>query len=115
MNFIFILVLTAVLQFFAPWWVIAIVPFIIHLWRPTEAFKSFWNSFLAIAALWLSYGYYFHLISNGAISDRIALIFSLPNGLLLLLVSAVIGGLTGGFAGLSGFLIRDIFTRESRA
>ncbi|MCE7062611.1 hypothetical protein [Dyadobacter sp. CY343] len=112
MNFIIILLVTALLQIFSPWWVIAIVPFAIHLWRPTAAFNSFWISFLAVGALWLGYGYYLHLVSNGAISDRIAQIFFLPNGLLLLLLSALIGGLVAGFAGLSGFLVRDIFSRE---
>ena len=112
MNFIIILLVTALLQVFSPWWVIAVVPCAIHLWRPTAAFNSFWISFLAVGALWLGYGYYLHLVSNGAISDRIAEIFFLPNGLLLLFVSAAIGGLVAGFAGLSGFLVRNIFTRE---
>ncbi|WP_031529026.1 hypothetical protein [Dyadobacter crusticola] len=115
MNFLFILIVTAILQFFAPWWVVAIVPFAVHLWWPTAAFKSFWISFLAICVLWVGYGYYFHLISNGAISDRIAQIFFLPDGLLLLLVSGVIGGLVGGFGGLSGSLIRDIFVRNTES
>lgn len=106
MNFILILLLSAISQFFAPWWVIAVVPFVISFWRPSS--DSFWIGFLAIALLWLSYGFYLHFISGGAMSDRIAEIFSLQKGILLLIVTAIVGGLVGGMAGLSGNLARKM-------
>lgn len=108
MNFLLILLISAVFQFFAPWWVIAIVPFVISLWRPTSSPDSFWIGFLAIALLWLGYGFYLHFVSGGAMSDRIAEIFSLKKGILLLIVSSIVGGLVGGMSGLSGYLTRKM-------
>ncbi|WP_138479578.1 hypothetical protein [Dyadobacter bucti] len=108
MNFLLILLVSALFQFFAPWWVIAIVPFVISLWRPTSSPHSFWIGFLAIALLWLAYGFYLHFVSGGAMSDRIAEIFSLKKGILLLIVTAIVGGLVGGMSGLSGYLARKM-------
>ena len=115
MNLIIIIVASALLQVFLPWWVVAVVPFLVLLIRPATASGAFGTGFLSISLLWLAYGFYLHLMSDGAMSDRIAGIFSLPNGLLLLLVSAIIGGLTGGLAGLSGSLTRKVFAAEPSA
>jgi hypothetical protein len=109
MNFAIILILSVLLQFFAPWWVIAIVPLVILFWRPASTSDAFWTGFGGIALPWLAYGYYLHFISDGAISDRVAQIFSLPNGILILMVTALVGGLTGGLAGVSGHYLRQIF------
>lgn len=107
MNLILIIIITAILQYFAPWWTIAFAPFIILFWRPAEtSFKAFLIGFAAVALLWLSYGLYLHFSTEGAMSNRIAQIFSLPNGILLLMVTTFVGGLIGGFAALSGCLVR---------
>ncbi|GGM72583.1 hypothetical protein GCM10010967_00050 [Dyadobacter beijingensis] len=112
MNFLIVAILSAILQIFTPWWVIAIVPFVILLWRPATSPGAFWTGFGGIAVPWLIYGYYQHFISDGALSDRVAKIFMLPSGLLLLLVTAMISGLVGGFSGLSGYWVRQIFRRN---
>jgi hypothetical protein len=109
MNFIIIFILTAVSQLFAPWWMVALVPFLINAWRPATSGRAFLISFAAIAVLWFSYGLYLHVNSEGAMSDRIAEIFSLPNGILLLVVTTIVGGLVGGFAGMAGFFLQQLF------
>ena len=109
MNFLLILITTAILQFFTPWWTIALVPFVVAIWRPENLWKSFVIGFTAIAILWFAYGLYLHLVSEGAMSNRIAEIFSLPNGILLLIVTAIVGGIVGGFASVAGSLTRQIF------
>lgn len=112
MNLIIIIIVTGLLQVFAPWWAAAVVPFLVFVIRPSTPSNAFGAGFAAIALLWLAYGFYLHFISDGAMADRVAGIFSLPNGILLLLVAAIIGGLPGGLGGLSGCLLRRIFVRE---
>ena len=109
MNFLLTLIVTAVLQFFTPWWTIALVPFVVAVWRPENSLKSFAIGFTAIAILWFAYGLYLHMVSEGTMSNRIAEIFSLPGGILLLVVTAIVGGLLGGFASLAGSLTRQTF------
>ena len=106
MNFVIIFIVTAILQFFTPWWTVALIPFAIAVWRPTTSLKSFATGFRAIALLWFFYGLYLHINSQGSISNKIAEIFSLPNGILLLIVTAIAGGLVGGLSGLSGYFVR---------
>lgn len=113
MNFVLIFVITAILQFFTPWWTIALVPFLVNLWIPETSLKAFALSFAAVALLWFFYGLYLHVSTEGIMSDKISEIFSLPNGILLLLVTALVGGLVGGFAGWSGLVIRKSFGRRT--
>jgi hypothetical protein len=111
MNLIIIIVVAAICQFFGPWWTAALIPFAALAWRPTATSgKAFLTGFIAIAILWLGYGFYLHMNSEGAMSNRIAQIFSLPNGILLLIVTTLVGGLVGGFGGLSGYLTRQIWS-----
>ncbi|WAC11184.1 hypothetical protein [Dyadobacter pollutisoli] len=112
MNFAIIIILSVILQLFAPWWVIAIVPLIILFWRPATTSEAFWTGFAGIALPWLAYGYYLHFISEGAMSDRVAQIFFLPNGILILIVTALVGGLTGGLAGIAGHYVREVFRQS---
>lgn len=107
MNFLIILILTAVLQFFTPWWTIALVPFFIMAWRPAKPGISFLTGFLAIALIWFSYGFYLHHVSEGILSNRIAELFSLPGGFVLLIITTLIGGIVGGLGALSGSFIRQ--------
>ncbi|NIJ55945.1 hypothetical protein [Dyadobacter arcticus] len=112
MNFLIIIILSAALQPFTPWWVIAIIPFAVLFWRSTRSSQAFWAGFGGVALPWLAYGYYLRFISESTLSDRVAGIFFLPNGILLLLVTALIGGLVGGIAGLSGFWTRQLFRKH---
>lgn len=112
MNFIIIFIATAVFQFFAPWWTIALIPFLVCTWRPNSPLRSFVVSFAAIALLWFSYSLYLHVNSEGAMSNRIATIFSLPSGVWLLAVTTLIGGIVGGLAGLTGTFVRQLFEIE---
>lgn len=107
MNLIIIILVTAILQYFGPWWTVVVAPFLVLLWRPTaSSFHAFLVGFAAIALLWFGYGLYQHSSTGGAMSNRIAQIFSLPNGIILLIVTTLVGGLVGGFAALSGCLVR---------
>ncbi|SEJ12407.1 hypothetical protein SAMN04487995_3341 [Dyadobacter koreensis] len=106
MNFLIIFIVTAILQLFAPWWTVALIPFLIMLWRPLTPLHAFVTGFLAIALLWFFYGLYLHTSTTGAMSNRIAEIFSLPNGILLLVVTTIVGGIIGGLSGLSGYFLR---------
>ncbi|QRR02667.1 hypothetical protein [Dyadobacter sandarakinus] len=111
MKFLLMVLISAAAQVFLPWWVIAVVPFVVQLALPRVGGNAFWGSFLAIGLVWGAYGFYLHYVSNGAMSDRIARTFFLPNGWLMLVVTVLLGGLVAGFAGLSGYLVRRIFEK----
>lgn len=98
-QFLFILILGFILELFLPWWSIAIAAF-----AGGMIFNSKWNflvGFFAIALLWTMKALIIESNAAATLTDRVASIFMLSKPLLFL-VMAVIGGLVGGFAAMTG-------------
>lgn len=112
-NYLIILVATAVLQLFLPWWVIVLVPFVVCAWRSHHPGKAYAVSLAAVSTVWLTYATFIHNSTQGNMSNRIAELFSLPNGAVLLLVVSLVSGIVAGFAGLAGYYVRQLFVKEN--
>lgn len=111
MLFLLIAILSLILQFFLPWWIIAIIAFGAAYWKASSGKIAFLSGFLAILTLWTIMSAFIHIRTGGVLSDRIAALFFLPSPLLLIIVTALIGGLVGGMAALSGFFARQLFVK----
>lgn len=96
-------VVATVLQLFFPWW--SIVFAALGGGYLLKSKQNFLAGFLSIALLWG--GYAFILDSSGAapLADRVAGILTI-NKNLLFAVTALMGGLVGGFAALTGSLLK---------
>jgi len=114
-NYLLILVATALLQLFMPWWVIAVVPFLVCLWRSQHPGIAYAISLAAVSTVWLAYATFIHNTTQGSMSDRIAELFSLPNGLVLLFVVTLLSGIVAGFAGMAGYYVRQLFVAPKHA
>lgn len=112
-NYFIILVATALLQLVLPWWVIAVVPFAVCLWRSHHAGAAYAVSLAAVSTVWLAYAAFMHRATQGSMSDRIAELFNLPSGLSLMFSVTLLSGIVAGFAGLAGYYVRQLFIRES--
>lgn len=112
-NYLIMLVATALLQFILPWWIIAVVPFVVCLWRSQHAGAAFGVSLAAVATVWLAYATFIHNSTQGSMSNRIAELFSLPSGTALMLSVTLLSGLVAGFAGLAGYYVRQLFVKET--
>jgi hypothetical protein len=111
MRFILTILLTAVLGYiagiFLEWWSIAIVAFLVALLLPQSLGKSFLSGFLGIFLFWGLFSFWISIENNGILAGKIAQLFSLGNApMLLVLVTAFIGALVGGFAAISGSSLR---------
>lgn len=111
LNYMIIVLATALLQLFLPWWVIAVVPFIVYLVRPEAPLIAYGISLLAVISVWGVYASLLHNTTQGSMPNRIAEIFYLPNGTVLLVVIVLISGLVAGFSGSAGALVRQVFVR----
>lgn len=98
-QLIFILLLAFILELFLPWWSVAIAAFAGGMIFNSRA--NFLTGFLAIALLWTIKALLIEGSAAAPLTDRVASIFML-NKPLLFLVMAVIGGLVGGFAAMTG-------------
>ena len=99
LQILFIIVLGYILELFFPWWTIAIAAFVGGIVFNTRA--NFAAGFLAIALLWTLKALLIEYSAAAPLTDRVAMIFSLSKPLLFIVV-AVIGGLVGGFAAMTG-------------
>lgn len=110
-NYLIILVATAVLQLFLPWWVIVLVPFAVCAWRSHHPGKAYAVSLAAVSTVWLTYATFLHNGTQGNMSNRIAELFFLPNGAVLLTIVTLVSGVVAGFAGMAGYYVRQLFVK----
>ena len=114
LPFLLIVLLSAVAQLFLPWWCIALVAFGVCFWRSKTGWRAFGAGFSGIAVVWFVYALLIHLQTDGILTGRMAeLFFKTKTPVFLLLMTPLVGGLTGGLAGLAGRQVRAVFTAES--
>ncbi len=108
MLLLLILVISFALQFFLPWWIIAPVSFGLSAWLGRTGGNAFWAGFAGIGLGWLLVSTFIHVRTEGILSDKIIKLFSLPHPSLLLLITALIGGLVGGVSAWAGYNCRQL-------
>lgn len=99
-----ILILASIFELLLPWWSIAIAAFLGGLTFRTNL--NFLAGFVGIAALWLLMALIIDLSAAAPLTQRVADIFMGISTTTLLLVTATIGGLVGGFASMAGSALR---------
>ena len=104
------ILLTAVLAFVAgmylEWWSIAIAAFLVALLLPQGLGRSFLAGFLGIFILWGVLSLWIDIKNDSLLSGKMAGLFGLPSGILLVFITALVGALVGGFAAMSGSSLR---------
>ena len=111
MKFIVVVSLTALLGYAAPlyftWWSFAITSFVITLLIQQKAYMSFIATFLGLFLLWAIMAIIIDSANNHLLSHKIAMLLPLSgSSSVLILITAFIGGLVSGFAGVTGSLAR---------
>lgn len=112
MKFIVAILLTALLSFAAglftvlPWWSFAVCAFIVALAIHQKPWKAFLAGFLALAILWGLLAFLADAANGQVLSAKVAGVLSIGNSAILLLITALVGGLVAGFAALTGSYLR---------
>lgn len=111
MKFLIAFVLTAFLSYvgglYMDWWVIAIAAFLVAAIIPLKPWPAFLAGFSALFLLWGGLAWMIDMNNQQLLSAKVAeLLFKTPSPALLILVTALIGGLVGGFAALTASFIR---------
>ena len=113
LQIISIAIISALLQLYFPFWITAVVAFVVSALFRTKGISSFLAGFLSIGLLWFIVAYKIDMDTQAILTDKIAQLFSVSNTLLILL-TAVIGALIGGFGALSGSLFIRIFGKKQK-
>lgn len=118
MLFLLILIISLILQFFLPWWIIALVAFGLSFWKAETAGRAFGSGFLAIFALWIVMSLIQSIPNENLLANRVAEMLTLPASsfgwLVVLLVTGVVGGLVAGLSAVAGFYCRSAANDSQR-
>ena len=112
MKFITCILLTALLSFltclYLDWWSIALAAFTVSIFIHQKPARAFLTGFLALFLLWGGLSWWIDMKNEHVLAGKLAAI--LPFGgavFLMILVTAVIGGLVAGFAALTASYARE--------
>lgn len=106
MLFILILILSLIAGFITPWWAAAIIAFVMGVYAGRKPGQAFMSGFAAVFITWVVLALIKSIPNNHVLASRVAVLFHLPGWSILLIVTALIGGLAGGMSAMSGVLVR---------
>ena|SRR5271154_4812155 len=102
------IILCFILQYFLPWWTMAIGAFGVGYFSKNKGYISFFCGLLSIGLLWLTMAFFIDVTTQSVLSQKV-------NNLLhvnALLLTGIVGGLVGGFAALTGSVLGNLTTRS---
>jgi hypothetical protein len=105
---VLITILSAVAEFFLPWWSVAIVAFLITFLMRLKAGQSFLAGFVGVGICWFMAARQHDAVNEHILSGRMAQLFHLPDYGLFIAVTVFIGALVGGLAGWAGANSRPV-------
>src|SRR5258708_6362088 len=91
-----------IVQYFLPWWTMALVTLVVGYGFHNGGALSFVAGFLGAGVLWFLMAYYLDSTTQSILADKMNKLLPLN----VFVMTSVIGGLVGGFAALSGTLMR---------
>lgn len=112
MKFFISLILIALLSFatclYLPWWMVSVVGFIVVALIPQNAGKAFVCGFLSVFILWFALSFWISNNNNHILAHKVSLlILKMDNPYLLMILTALIGGLVAGFGAMTASFIRE--------
>lgn len=115
MKFFATFVLTALLGYvgglFFDWWIIAVAAFLVAAAIPQKPYLSFLSALLGMFVLWFGLASYIDMSNEQLLSGKIAaLLFKQSSPWLIKIATGLVGGITAGFAGLTGCFFRRFFS-----
>jgi hypothetical protein len=113
MLFLIILLLSFISSYFLPWWFVAVIAFLAAFFMGKSAVRPFLSGFAAVFVAWAVLALFKTLPNDNLLAKKVAVLFPLGgNWILLLLITAIIGGLVGGMSALSGALLKKAFDKK---
>jgi hypothetical protein len=112
MLFLILLILSFISTYLLPWWAVAIVIFLVTLFMGKTSGRTFLSGFAAVFISWAVLALFKTIPNDNLLAKKVAVLFPLGgNWVLLLLITAIIGGLVGGMSALSGVLLKKAFSK----
>lgn len=112
MRFIYFLIGLVVLVIFLnpilAFWMMMILVAVLTAWSGLKPLPAFLAGGLAMGFVWFGKSIYWMLTTGSPLADRMGELMGIGTGIILALVTAVLGFFIGGFSGLSGSTFRNL-------
>jgi hypothetical protein len=116
-RFLFVLALTAIASGFAvqatPWWVAMPIAFLVVLVLPMRGGRSFLATGLGVALSFFILSFMTDSANEHILSGRMAALFHLPSYVFMLVLTTLVGFVTGGLGGWTAALFRNLFRKPA--
>lgn len=117
MKFIIRIILVAIISYiaelFMPWWSVVISAFLVGVMIEAKGYSAFFSGFLGVAIFWFSFAFMIDMQNGSVLSSRVVQLFPLPpKPMMLILFTAIVGGIAGGMGSLTGNTFRRAFLRR---
>jgi hypothetical protein len=117
MKFTTSIILIALLSFAAclylPWWMIAVAAFVVCVSVSQRPFVSFLAGFIALFLLWGGMAILISINNQHVLAHKVSMIIiRSDNPYLLILLTALVGGVVAGLGAISGSLFRRVFSEQ---
>jgi hypothetical protein len=109
MLILLVFILVFACGFVLPWWIVAIIAFGAAFWLAHSGSQAFWSSFLSVFVAWVLLSMLKSAPNQHILAAQVARLFHLPHWTAIMAITGCIGGLVGGFAGLTGYLFKGVF------
>ncbi|MBM3177176.1 MAG: hypothetical protein FJZ78_04135 [Bacteroidetes bacterium] len=107
-NIAAITLAAALLQSFLPWWCLAIPCIAFGFFYGNKGGSSFWTAFISIAVLWISLALFTTFRAGTGLAEQVAGLFPGKSVVVLVVLTGIIGGLSGGISSLTGYYGRRL-------
>ncbi len=108
-NFVLTMVLVVILSMVLPWWHVMVASMLTGYLMPLKKSRVFLIPFLAVFILWMLHTFWLSNANDFILANKIAVLLPLngnPN--MLILITAIIGGLAAGISGVFGNQLKQI-------
>ena len=112
-----IIAIGAITYFISPlggWWIGMVASALICFLLPSSGINAFIAGFLGVGLIWMGHSWNLDVQNASAFSGKIAEIMQMGDSLVLILVSGGVGGISGGFAALTGTYFRQLFVKSKK-
>jgi hypothetical protein len=107
LSILFIIIVSFAAGLYFPWWNIAFICFLVALFIYQKPGIAYITGFVSIFLLWGGLAFWIDAQNNSILSRRMATLFPLHgSSVTLILITALVGAIIGGFAALSGSFLR---------
>ncbi|WP_456459552.1 hypothetical protein [Reichenbachiella sp.] len=104
--------LTYLLGLIAPWWLAIIAAALVAFFMPGNNFNAFLSGFMGVGLVWMVMAWKVDVETNSIMSNKMVQIFPVDDVSMLIIITAIIGGMAGALGAFTGNSFRQIFVKK---